>query len=46
MVKIAATLSQTLAPGVGGAIVLAFSYAGLFPVGTVLSMLLRRERGQ
>ena len=39
VVNIAATLPQTLAPGVGGAIVLAFTYAGLFPVGIVLSVL-------
>ena len=39
VVNIAATLPQTLAPGVGGAIVLAFTYAGLFPVGIVLSIL-------
>ena len=30
---------QTLAPGVAGAIVLAFGYAALFPVGIVLSLL-------
>jgi MFS family permease len=39
VVNIAATLPQTLAPAVGGAIVLAFGYAGLFPVGIVLSVL-------
>jgi len=39
VVNIAATLPQTLAPAVGGAIVLAFSYAGLFPVGIALSVL-------
>ena len=39
VVNIAATLPQTLAPGVGGAIVLAFGYAGLFPVGIFLSIL-------
>ena len=39
VVNIAATLPQTLAPGVAGAIVLAFGYAGLFPVGIVLSVL-------
>jgi MFS family permease len=39
VVNIAATLPQTLAPGIGGAIVLAFGYAGLFPVGIVLSVL-------
>lgn len=39
VVNIAATLPQTLAPGVAGAIVLIFGYAGLFPVGIVLSIL-------
>ncbi|MFB9307818.1 MFS family permease [Agromyces hippuratus] len=39
VVNIAATLPQTLAPGVAGAIVLAFGYAGLFPVAIVLSIL-------
>ena len=39
VVNIAATLPQTLAPGVGGAIVLAFGYEGLFPVGIALSLL-------
>ncbi|UUT36664.1 MFS transporter [Microbacterium elymi] len=39
VVNIAATLPQTLAPGVAGAIVLTFGYAGLFPVGIVLSIL-------
>ncbi|GAA1507088.1 MFS family permease [Agromyces terreus] len=39
VVNIAATLPQTLAPGVAGAIVLAFGYAGLFPVAIVLSVL-------
>ena len=39
VVNIAATLPQTLAPGVAGAIVLAFGYAALFPVGIVLSLL-------
>ena len=40
VVNIAATLPQTLAPAVGGAIVLAFGgYAALFPVGIVLSLL-------
>lgn len=38
VVNIAATLPQTLAPGVAGAIVLSFGYAGLFPVGIVLSI--------
>ncbi len=40
VVNIAATLPQTLAPGVAGAIVLAFGgYVALFPVGMVLSLL-------
>ena len=39
VVNIAATLPQTLAPAVGGAIVLTLGYAGLFPVGIVLSIL-------
>ncbi|MWB98980.1 MFS transporter [Agromyces seonyuensis] len=39
VVNIAATLPQTLAPAVGGAIVLAFGFTGLFPVGIVLSVL-------
>jgi len=39
VVNIAATLPQTLAPAVGGAIVLSLGYAGLFPVGIVLSIL-------
>ncbi|TDQ03783.1 MULTISPECIES: MFS transporter [unclassified Leifsonia] len=39
VVNIAATLPQTLAPGVAGAIVLAFGYAGLFPIGIVLGIL-------
>lgn len=38
VVNIAATLPQTLAPTVGGAIVLVFNYAGLFPVGIALSV--------
>ncbi|MET0885206.1 MAG: MFS transporter [Mycetocola sp.] len=38
VVNIAATLPQTLAPAVGGAVVLAFGYAGLFPIGIVLSV--------
>lgn len=37
--NLAATLPQTLAPGVAGAIVLSFGYAGLFPIGIVLSVL-------
>ncbi|GAA1780162.1 MFS transporter [Agromyces lapidis] len=39
VVNIAATLPQTLAPAVAGAIVLTFGYAGLFPVGIALSVL-------
>lgn len=39
VVNIAATLPQTLAPGVAGSIVLAFGYAGLFPIGIVLGIL-------
>lgn len=39
IVNIAATLPQTLAPAVGGGIVLAFGFAGLFPVAIALSVL-------
>lgn len=39
VVNIAATLPQTLAPGLAGIIVLTFGFAGLFPVGIVLSLL-------
>lgn len=39
VVNIAATLPQTLAPGIAGAIVLAFGYQGLFPVAIVLGIL-------
>jgi MFS family permease len=39
VVNIAATLPQTLAPAVGGAIVIAFGYVGIFPVGILLSVL-------
>jgi len=39
VVNIAATLPQTLAPGVAGAIVLTFGYGGLFPVAIVLGIL-------
>ncbi|GAA1924867.1 MFS transporter [Microbacterium aoyamense] len=39
VVNIAATLPQTLAPGVAGLIVLAFGYQGLFPVAIVLGVL-------
>ncbi|MGF3057412.1 hypothetical protein [Microbacterium sp. YY-01] len=37
--NIAATLPQTLAPGVSGVIVLLFGFAGVFPVGIALSIL-------
>ena len=37
--NIAATLPQTLAPGIAGAIVLGFGYGALFPIGIVLSIL-------
>lgn len=39
VVNIAATLPQTLAPAVAGAIVLTFGYQGLFPVAIVLGIL-------
>lgn len=39
VVNIAATLPQTLAPGVAGAVILAFGYSALFPIGIVLSIL-------
>lgn len=39
VVNIAATLPQTLAPGLAGVIVLTFGFAGLFPVGIALSIL-------
>ena len=39
VVNIAATLPQTLAPGVAGAIVLTFGYSFLFPVAIVLGIL-------
>ncbi|MDN4596190.1 MFS transporter [Leifsonia virtsii] len=39
VVNIAATLPQTLAPGVAGAIILAFGYAALFPIAIVLGIL-------
>ena len=39
VVNIAATLPQTLAPGVAGAIVLSMGYAALFPVAIVLSII-------
>ncbi|HWT34576.1 MAG TPA: MFS transporter [Microbacterium sp.] len=39
VVNIAATLPQTFAPGIAGAIVLLAGYSALFPVGIVLSVL-------
>ncbi|KQZ11206.1 hypothetical protein ASD23_03735 [Agromyces sp. Root1464] len=39
VVNIAATLPQTLAPGVAGAIVISMGYAALFPVAIVLSII-------
>jgi MFS family permease len=39
IVNIAATLPQTLAPGIAGGIALAFGYAALFPVAIVLGLL-------
>ncbi|MGO4105438.1 MFS transporter [Leifsonia sp. YAF41] len=39
VVNIAATLPQTLAPGLAGAVVLTFGYVGLFPIGIILSIL-------
>lgn len=39
VVNIAATLPQTLAPGVAGAIILAFGYAALFPIAIALGIL-------
>jgi MFS family permease len=39
VLNIAATLPQTIAPFMGGMIVLAFGYLGLFPVGIVLAVL-------
>lgn len=39
VVNIAATLPQTLAPGVSGVIVLIFGYQGLFPVAIALGIL-------
>ncbi|MGO4300177.1 MFS transporter [Leifsonia sp. RAF41] len=39
VVNIAATLPQTLAPGVAGVIILAFGYGALFPVAIVLGIL-------
>lgn len=39
VVNIAATLPQTLAPGIAGAIVLAAGYAALFPIAIVLAIL-------
>jgi MFS family permease len=39
VINIAATLPQTLAPAVAGGVVLAFGYAGLYPIGMILSVL-------
>ena len=39
VLNLAATLPQTLSPFVGGAIVLAFGYVALFPIGIVLAVL-------
>jgi len=39
VVNIAATMPQTLAPGIAGAIVLAFGYTGLFPIAIILCVL-------
>lgn len=39
VVNIAATLPQLIAPALGGAVVVAFGYAGIFPVGIALSVL-------
>lgn len=39
VINIAATLPQTLAPGIAGGIVLLFGYAALFPVAIVLGVL-------
>jgi MFS family permease len=39
VLNIAATLPQTIAPFLGGMVVLAFGYLGLFPVGIVLAVL-------
>lgn len=39
VVNIAATLPQTVAPAVAGAVVLLFGFAGLFPVAMLLSVL-------
>lgn len=36
VLNIAATLPQTIAPFLGGAVVLAFGYVGIFPIGIVL----------
>lgn len=38
VLNIAATLPQTIAPFLGGAIVVAFGYAALFPVGLILAL--------
>ncbi|MFT4051126.1 MAG: MFS transporter [Microbacterium sp.] len=39
VINIASTLPQVLAPGLAGAIVLAFGYTALFPIGIVLGIL-------
>jgi MFS family permease len=39
VVNIAATLPQTVAPALAGAIVVVLGYAGLFPVGILLCLL-------
>ncbi|MEV0341797.1 MFS transporter [Nocardia sp. NPDC050713] len=39
VINIAATLPQTISPACAGAIITVFGYAGLFPVGIVLSLL-------
>jgi MFS family permease len=39
IVNIAAALPQTISPALAGAVVLRFGYAGLFPLGVVLSLL-------
>lgn len=39
IINIAATLPQTVAPALAGAVVLAFGFAGLFPVAILLSIL-------
>ena len=41
VLNIAATLPQTLAPGIAGAIIVAFgnTYTALFPIGIVIALL-------